>query len=216
MTLPILTVLAALALPTALLAQEEVTVPSAEGATIYADHYPHEGDRSRGTVLLVHDETGNSRDYAEIAPRLAALAFEAVAVDIRPGGQMDGGTNRTVAGLAAAPSFHDDGLQHVQAALAGAREALPDDPILHVGSGPSADMAIVAAAEDPEGIAAVLAVSPLSMLMRSDEAEAASRLTVPPFLTCATVPINELASVSKIADKVPPDLLTRFDPDLGA
>ena len=47
------------------------------------------------------------------------------------------------------------------------------------------------AAEDPEGIAGVLAFSPLSRLLRTDEAEVASRLTVPLFVTYATTPEDE-------------------------
>jgi hypothetical protein len=77
-------------------------------------------------------------------------------------------------------------------------------------------MVIVMAANDPTGIAAVLAFSPPSMLAYSDEAEAASRLTVPLFVSYGTTPTDELATVSKITDAAPPELLTFHTPEVGA
>ena len=205
-----------LAAPTMALAQEEVTFPAPDGATLYADRYVHEGEQSRGTALLFHDEAGNAQEYADIAPRLTAMGFDAVAVDIRTGANMYGGTNRTLASLETPPTFYDDGLQDVQAALAWARQEYPDSPMLLWGSGPSGDMVIVTAADDPEGIAGVLVFSPFSLLMRSDEAEAASRLSMPLFVTYATTPSNELPTVSKITDSVPPEMLTLHTPEIGA
>lgn len=197
-------------------AQEEVTFPAPDGATLYADRHAREGERARGVALLFHDETGNARQYAEIVPRLTAMGFDAVAVETRIGGNMYGGTNRTLAGLATPPTFYDDSLQDVEAAVAWARQEFPDAPLLLWGSGPSADEAIVVAADNPEGIAALLAFSPLSMLMKSDEAEAASRLTMPVFVGYATVPVDELGTVSKIADAIPAELLTLPTPEIGA
>ena len=52
--------------------------------------------------------------------------------------------------------------------------------------------------------------------MRSDEAEAASRLAMPTFVTFATTPSNELPTVSKITDAVPSDVLTLHTPEIGA
>jgi alpha-beta hydrolase superfamily lysophospholipase len=203
-------------LPLSASAQEEVTFTAVDEATVYADRYAHEGDHSRGLALLFHDETGNAQQYADIVPRLTAMGFDAVAVDTRIGGNMYGGTNRTLAALPGPPTFYDDSLQDVEAAVAWARQQVPDSPLLLWGSGPSADEVIVVAADHPEGIAAVLAFSPFSMLMKSDEAEAASRLTVPLFVGYATTPVDELGTVSKITDAVPPDLLTFPTPEVGA
>jgi len=205
-----------LALPQATLAQEEITFPTLneDGATMYADRYAHAGETSRGTVLLFHDLNSGAQEYADIAPRLAAMGFEAVAVELRTGSDAAGG-NRTYQSTAASVMTTDDGLPDARGALAWARQMLPDDPILLWGSGVSADMVIVIAAEDPEGIAGVLAFSPPSMLVYSDEAEAASKLTVPLFVSYATTPTDELATVAKITNAAPSELLTLYKPEAG-
>ena len=71
------------------------------------------------------------------------------------------------------------------------------------------------AADDPQGIAGVLAFSPPSTLAYSDEAEAAARLTVPLFVSYGTMPTDELATVSKLVDAAPPELLTLHAPEVG-
>ncbi|HVG48507.1 MAG TPA: hypothetical protein VM899_10290 [Rubellimicrobium sp.] len=204
--------------PPAAVAQEEITFPTLneDGATMYADRYAHEGERSRGTALLFHDMNSGAIEYADIAPRLAALGFEVLAVDLRTGSEDASVGNRTYQSTAAFIYTTDDGLPDAQGALAWARETLPDDPILLWGSGAPADMVIVMAADDPKGIAGVLAFSPPSMLVHSDEAEAASKLIVPLFVSYATAPKDELATVSQITDAAPPELLTLYTPEVGA
>jgi pimeloyl-ACP methyl ester carboxylesterase len=144
------------------------------------------------------------------------VGFEVVAVDLRTGNDTPSGTNRTVWASASDVYTFDDGIPDAEGALAWAQETLPDDPILLWGSGMSADFVIVMAANDPEGIAGVLAFSPPSTLTDTDEAEAASRLTVPLFVSYGTTPTDELATVSKITDAAPPELLTLHTPEVGA
>ena len=139
------------------------------------------------------------------------MGFEVVAADLRTGVG-----NRTHLTTEAYVNTFDDGLPDAGGASAWARQALPDHPILLWGSGISADMVIVMAANDPEGIAGVLAFSPPSLLAYSDEAEAASRLTVPLFVSYGTAPTDELATVSKITDAARPELLTLHRPEVRA
>ena len=214
---PALAALLVLLSAQAVLAQEEITFPTLneDGATMYADRYGHEGEQSRGTVLLFHNQASNAHEYADIAPRLAGMGFVAVAVDLRTGFDTPEAVNRTTWHRQNDVVTFDDGLPDAEGALAWAREVLPDDPILLWGSGVSADMVIIMAANDPEGIAGVLAFSPPSLLVRSDEAEAASRLTVPLFVSYGTAPTDELATVSKITDAAPPELLTLHTPEVG-
>jgi hypothetical protein len=202
-----------LTLPLSALAQEEITFPTLneDGATVYADRYAHAGERSRGTVLLFHDTRSGAQEYADIVPPPG-----------RPG--LRGCRCRPEDGLRQSHLPDHQGLREhlrygipdAEGALAWARQELPDDPILLVGSGISADFVIVMAANDPESIAGVLAFSPPSQLAYSDEAEAASRLTVPLFVSYGTMPTDELATVSKIADAAPRELLTLHTPQVGA
>lgn len=210
--------LVGLALPLAALAQEEVTFPTLneDGATVYADRYAHAGERTRGTAILLHDQATGVVEYANIAPRLADLGFEVVAVDLRTGTNDSIVNNRTYLHTRAYIFTFDDGLPDAQGALAWVRQTMPDDPIVLWGSGVAGDFATVMAANDPEGIAGVLAFSPPSLLVYTDEAEAASRLTVPLFVSYGTTPTDELATVSKITDAAPPELLTLHTPEVGA
>ena len=198
-------------------AQEEVTFPTLneDGATMYADRYAPTGEQSRATALLFHDMNSGAIEYADIAPRLAAMVFEVLAVDLRTGSEDASVGNRTYQSTAAFIFTTDDGLPDAQGALAWARQQLPDDPILLWGSGAAADMVLVMAANDPEGIAGVLSFSPPSMLAYSDVAEAASRLTVPLFVSYGTTPTDELATVSKITEAAPAELLTLHTPKVG-
>ena len=148
--------------------------------------------------------------------RLRRRDYTVLAVDLKTGSDTEGGVNRTFWATLVYVMTFDDGLPDAEAALAWVRQELPDDPILLWGSGVSADMVIVMAANDPEGIAGVLVFSPPSTLARSDEAEAASRLTVPLFVTYGTTPTDELAMISKITDAAPSELLTLYTPDVGS
>lgn len=197
------------------LAQVEVTFEAADGVTVHADRYAHEGNRSRGTILLFHQASGNAGEYGEIAPRLAAMGFEAIAIDQRLGGAMFMARNRTLAGLDAPAMFFDDALADLEAALVYARAERPGDGIIVWGSSYSAGLAIVLAAENPDAVIAALAFSPSFLSQRFDEAEAAARLTVPLFVSYATGP-SERLQAKTIAGAAPAGLATLHTPEVGA
>ena len=62
-------------------AQTEITLTAAGGVQVFADHYAHQGPRLRGTILLFHQEGSSATEYGMIAPRLAVLGFDAIAID---------------------------------------------------------------------------------------------------------------------------------------
>jgi dienelactone hydrolase len=212
------------------LAQEAVTFETADGVTVHADLYPHEGDPSRGAILLFHQAGGNAGEYREIAPRLAAQGFAALAVDQRMGGSMHGHPNRTMAGLTGPVMSFDAVLPDLAAALAYARETWPDSPLLLWGSSYSADLVVALAAMqgttepnqvaeeeagDPTGdLAGVLAFSPPGLLRETDPLDLAAQVRVPVFITYASAD-GERAVAAELAEALPSGLATLDEPEIA-
>ena len=146
------------------LAQEAVTFTAADGLVIHADRLDHEGELSRGVVLLFHQAGGNAGEYGAIAPRLAGMGFDALAVDQRLGGSAWGQANRTMAGLTGPVMSFDAGAPDLAGALAYAQAIWPSEPILVWGSCYAADLVVALAADEPEAVAGVLAFSPVGLL----------------------------------------------------
>lgn len=74
----------------------EVTYAAEDGTEVFADLYTTNTD-SRWLVVLFHQAGSNAAEYAGIAPRIAALAFDVLAVDLRSGGRLWDAENRTAA-----------------------------------------------------------------------------------------------------------------------
>lgn len=202
-----------LCLPMAALAQSEISFPAADGVTVFADFYGHAGDRRRGIILLFHQADANAAEYGTIAPHLAALGFDSIAVDQRSGGNMFTGTNRTAAALGQRAPY-EAAIPDLEAALAYATDSASADPIILWGSSYSSSLAIVVAARHPEVVDGVLAFSPgqyFSALIVADEA---ATLAVPAYLTASGTD-EEMAAVAAIASAIPAGLATVVDPVAG-
>ena len=87
-----------------------VHTTSADGTTVYGDHY-RPGWSGAPTVVLFHQAGGDARgEYSGIARRLLAEGYEVFAWDARAGGERFGQANRTAAAFASAetqPGFCD-------------------------------------------------------------------------------------------------------------
>ena len=73
---------------------DTVTFPSLDGLQVTADLYRGAGPEAP-TVLLFHQSQSSRGEFLEIAPRLQALGYNALAVDLRWGGARSGVTNET-------------------------------------------------------------------------------------------------------------------------
>lgn len=71
-----------------------VAFPSADGLEITADLYRGAGSEAP-TVLLFHQSQSSRGEFRQVAPRLQALGYNALAVDLRWGGARDGVVNET-------------------------------------------------------------------------------------------------------------------------
>jgi dienelactone hydrolase len=195
-------------------AQSEITVTAPDGVTVYADLYAHEGTVARGAILLFHQAGSNAQEYATIAPRLAAMGFDAVAVDQRSGGQMFSGTNRTVKALGVSTAY-EKALADMEAALAHVRGEDGGRPVIVWGSSYSASLVFELAARHPGDIAAVMAFSPGEYFAALTVNEAAKRVTVPVYVTSSSSP-GEVAEAKAIADAVPGAMAEQVLPEAGA
>ncbi len=200
--------------PVAALAQTEITMTAADGVTVYADLYAHEGDAARAVILLFHQANSNAQEYATIAPRLAAMGFDAVAVDQRSGGQMFAGTNRTVMALGVSTAY-EKALADMEAVLAHVRSEDGARPVIVWGSSYSASLVFELAARHPDDVAAVMAFSPGEYFAALKVGDAATRVTVPVFVTSASNP-GEVAEAKAIAEAVPGGMAEQVVPLIGA
>ncbi|MEN8375601.1 MAG: alpha/beta fold hydrolase [Gemmatimonadota bacterium] len=140
----------------------EIVFPAADGAMIYADI--HRSGRARAPLLLMLHQGGASArgEYGPILPRLLEAGYDALAVDLRRGGDRFGGSNRTVAALGHNDTPYCDVYPDVTAAFARALELADGAPVVAWGSSYSGTLALRLAADHPDRVAAVLAFSPAS------------------------------------------------------
>src|ERR1700730_5707877 len=100
-------------------AAEAVSFAASDRVQLFADYYPAK-TKADPTILLFHQAGSNRAEYATIGPRLAALGFNALAVDQRAGGTMWGRPNETVQHLGRSTGF-GEALPDLEAALQWAK-----------------------------------------------------------------------------------------------
>ena len=197
-----------LALP---VAADEVRLVAADGVTVFADHFDPSGNRSRGTIVLFHQAGSNAAEYRTIAPRLAGMGFQVLAVDQRSGGAMFLAINRTVKALGGSTGY-EAALPDMAAALASVQT---QGPVLVWGSSYSAGLVFALAAAHPGSVNAILAFSPGEYFSGLNVAQAAARVRVPVYVTSAN-DAGEVAAAQTIADAVPGGLAVQFVPKVGS
>jgi len=200
---------------TSLPAMETVTFPAADGLAVTADLYLAH-DRGAPFIILFH-QAGNSRgEYLDIAPRLNALGFNALAVDQRSGGAAKGVRNETAA-LARTQGKRGgylDALPDMEAAIAWARSSgRAAGKLIIWGSSYSASLVLKLAGERPGACDAVLAFSPGEYFSGSDFiAKSARGIVVPAFITSAP---GEHGDWAGIFEAIPSAAKRSFLPERG-
>ncbi len=157
-----------------------LTLVAHDGVRVFAESYV--GESPSAPVLLLFHQAGSSKgEYATVAPRLAALGFNAIAIDQRSGGDMYG-PNQTAAAMGKTVAMQS-ALSDMEAALAWARATHPGAKVVAIGSSYSAALVFVLAADHPGDIAAVAAFSPSEYFSdRSYVRAAARKIRVPVFV----------------------------------
>lgn len=139
------------------------TLQISSGAwTLVADH--HSVPDAHAVVVLFHQGGGSARgEYAFLVPDLLAAGHDVVTPDLPGGGDRFGPPNRTLARRPEPEGWsYCDALPDIRAVLDHARGVAGQRPVVAWGSSYSAALVILAAAADPDGIAAVLSFSPAS------------------------------------------------------
>jgi dienelactone hydrolase len=133
---------------------EPVTLTASDGVKVHGLFY--EAQRPKALVLLFHQAGSSKDEYATIAPRLLKAGYSALAIDQRSGGGMYG-TNETAKAFGGDVPYRQ-ARPDLQAALDWAQAK--NLPIILWGSSYSSALIFPLAADDPQGIVALLAFSP--------------------------------------------------------
>ena len=178
-------------------AAEAASFPAADGLVVSADLYLAHPETAP-FVILFHQAGYSRGEYLEIAPRLNALGFNAMAVDQRSGSGVKGLPNQTAARAAAAgkPGGYLDALPDMAAAIAYARAGLARGKLILWGSSYSASLVVKIAGDDPASCDALLAFSPGEYFGKSGFiAASAAGVRVPAFLTSSRFEVGSWAPI---------------------
>ena len=160
----ILVLLTLVLLPNLVWAQvpKKVTFPSRDGLTITADLYLKHKNKDTPFIVLFHQATWGRGAYREIAPRLNALGFNTMAVDLRSGGTVNKINNETKkrAVRAGKGTTYIDALPDVEAAVAYARKHHAKGKLIIWGSSYSASLVLKVGGDKPGLVDGVVAFSP--------------------------------------------------------
>jgi pimeloyl-ACP methyl ester carboxylesterase len=187
--------------------REEVSFASMDGLPMTADLYLADTDPETPFIVLFHQAGWSRGEYREIAPRLNALGFNCLAVDLRSGGEVNGVVNETAqrALKQQLGMTYTDALPDLIGSLEFARERWAEGELIAWGSSYSSALVLKVAGDFPELVDAVLAFAPgeyFTRLGKSETwvAESAAKITCPVFITSAKA---EQQSWQSIFDAIP-------------
>ena len=192
----------------------EVDFPTAGGIQAHADIYSPK--KKASTLIVLFHQAGWSRgEYREIAPKLAELGYQVMAVDQRSGKAVNGVRNETHRRAIKKKASTDylDAYADLQAALKYATEKLKPQRIIVWGSSYSAALVFRLAAEHPAEVTALLAFSPGEYFHKGHGAQYvqtfAKRMKAPVFVTSSKA---ERDKAKLIFDAVPAEKKILFTP----
>jgi alpha-beta hydrolase superfamily lysophospholipase len=187
---------------------EGVTFPAADGLPVSADL--HSVPKARAFLVLCHRSHFHRGEYVEIAPRLAHLGYDCLAIDQRSGMNVLGRVNETCARakerklatgyVAARPD--------IEAAVEYTRDRCRGRPIVLVGSSYSASLSLVIASSETS-LRAVAAFSPGEHLRGFVVTDAVAGLSVPTFVTATQ---KEVPATRELVKRAPRGRVTFHSP----
>jgi dienelactone hydrolase len=195
----------------ALAPSEAVTLKAADGVTVYGRLY--KAEKPKALILLFHQAGSSKDEYATIAPRLVAAGFSALAIDQRAGGGLYG-TNETAKAFGREVRYRE-AMPDLQAALDWAQQQQNQQIILW-GSSYSSSLIFPLAANDPQGIVALLSFSPGEYFEGEPPVgPSAAKLHVPVFVASGNAK-EETDQADPIFAALPKNVANvRFVPDHG-
>ncbi|WP_265570081.1 alpha/beta hydrolase [Sphingomicrobium nitratireducens] len=142
------------------LAPQALSLDTLDGFKIVADYHPATADPVATLVLLHQAGSSGGAEYAPLVDTFAAAGFNLLVPDLRSGGDLFGGNNRTAAAFDQEATGYCDAIPDVDAAIARAAE--DGLPVFVLGSSYSAALAVRAADVHPDTVAGFIALSPAS------------------------------------------------------
>ena len=138
---------------------ESLSFPSEDGLEISARLY--ENNAEAQPVLLCHQARFNKQEYADIAPRLREMGYNALAIDQRSGGDFAGEANETFnrAKQKGLSTDYVDAQQDIESALNFLFNKYKK-PVILWGSSYSSALVFYVAQKYPEKVKAVISFSP--------------------------------------------------------
>lgn len=118
---------------------------ASDAVKTYYRRYPGQGADAKTPVICLHGLTRNSRDFEELAPRIAAAGHDVIAIDVRGRGQSDHDPN---------PDNYNPGV-YVQDVI-GVLDQAGWDEAIFVGTSMGGLMTMIHASLQPERIKAAV------------------------------------------------------------
>ena len=200
-----------------LAATDTISITSKDGLVVVADTYIINLDANTPMIVLFHQAGWSRGEYIDIAPKLNALGFNCLAVDLRSGNKVNGVVNLTAksAREEKLQTRYIDALPDILSALEFVNSNFPKNQIIAWGSSYSAALILHVAGEHNDLVDGVLAFAPGEYFAKQGKSktwikESASRIKVPVFITSAR---NEKANWSAIYNAISSEDKTTFIPD---
>ena len=180
-----------------------ITIVSEDGLEMTADLYMAH-DKSKPMIVLFHQAGWSRGEYGEIALKLAALGYNALAVDARSGRRVNGVANETAARAKKKKlgTKYLDALPDLRAALKVARKTYATGKVIAWGSSYSAALVLYLAGTEPALADATLAFAPGEYFAKAGKSRtwirsAAASIEKPVFITSARSEQKKWAAIYK-------------------
>jgi pimeloyl-ACP methyl ester carboxylesterase len=167
-------------------------------------------------IILCHQANYSRGEYIEIAPKLNALGYNCMAVDLRSGDEINGIENQTFkfADSLKMQTRYTDAYLDMKTSLSYIRNKYPTAKVILFGSAYSGSLALKMAGDNPAGIAGVIAFSPGEYFSafgwnRDIIQTSSSRIKCPVFITSAR---SEEDQWRKIYNAIPVQTKVSFLP----
>lgn len=196
---------------------EHVAIETRDGLKLFAEIYlPHE-DPSTPFLVLFHQARSSRGEYRQIAPRLKALGYNCMAVDLRSGkscGEVMNLSAKTARKLGHNPTYLD-ALVDVEDSLAWARANHARGKLVAWGSSFSASLVLHVAGTRPELLDGAIAFAPGEYFSTLGKGatwirDSARQVRCPVFVGSAR---SEKAEWQPIFEAMPTEAKTGFVPE---
>ncbi len=168
---------------------KSISFPSKDGKIrVYADYY--DANSKNAPLILAFHQAGSSRGvYRDIAPRLVALGFNVLAVDLRSGYKFGNVLNESFAEANSKnlPKQFENSVPDIEAAYDYAKKNLNAKKVIYFGSSYSASLGFYSVSKHPQDYAALVTFSPGEYFKIENKtiADFAKDVNIPTFVSSA-------------------------------